>query len=146
MPAGALLFLLLIDISFVSKCRWSIDSFDLVFCLDIRGINRTDWVMRKKIQTQRASHLCCIIFMMVMIFKWIDNKSIIDVILKVAGFTYGPLLGMFLLVSWQTEKSMTIWSSGFVSPHLIDTGESIWWIIWLVSKSIKNQWFIHSSC
>ena len=24
-----------------------------------------------------------------------DNKSIIDVILKVAGFTYGPLLGLF---------------------------------------------------
>jgi len=30
-----------------------------------------------------------------MAFKWIDNKSIIDVILKVAGFTYGPLLGLF---------------------------------------------------
>ena len=28
-------------------------------------------------------------------FKWVDNKSIIDVILKVAGFTYGPLLGLF---------------------------------------------------
>jgi hypothetical protein len=32
---------------------------------------------------------------MVMLFKAIDNKSIIDVILKVAGFTYGPLLGLF---------------------------------------------------
>jgi hypothetical protein len=28
-------------------------------------------------------------------FKWIDNKSIITVILKVAGYTYGPLLGLF---------------------------------------------------
>ena len=36
-----------------------------------------------------------VFFIMVMIFKWIDNKSIIDVILKVAGFTYGPLLGLF---------------------------------------------------
>ena len=32
---------------------------------------------------------------MVMGFKLMDNKSIIDVILKVAGFTYGPLLGLF---------------------------------------------------
>lgn len=32
---------------------------------------------------------------MVMGFKWVDNKSIIDVILKIAGFTYGPLLGLF---------------------------------------------------
>jgi hypothetical protein len=30
-----------------------------------------------------------------MIFKWIDNKSIIDIILKLAGYTYGPLLGLF---------------------------------------------------
>ena len=36
-----------------------------------------------------------IFFLMVMGFKWVDNKSIIDVILKVAGFTYGPLLGLF---------------------------------------------------
>jgi hypothetical protein len=31
-----------------------------------------------------------------MIFKWIDDKSIINVILIVAGYTYGPLLGLFL--------------------------------------------------
>jgi hypothetical protein len=30
-----------------------------------------------------------------MTFKWIDDKSIIDVILKLAGYTYGPLLGLF---------------------------------------------------
>jgi hypothetical protein len=28
-------------------------------------------------------------------FKLMDSKSIIDIILKVAGFTYGPLLGLF---------------------------------------------------
>ena len=31
-----------------------------------------------------------------MIFKWINDKSIINVILTVAGYTYGPLLGLFL--------------------------------------------------
>jgi hypothetical protein len=34
-------------------------------------------------------------FICVMIFKWIDDKSIIDIILKIAGYTYGPLLGLF---------------------------------------------------
>src|SRR5207249_5504278 len=34
-------------------------------------------------------------FLMVMLFKWMNNKSIIGLILKVAGFTYGPLLGLF---------------------------------------------------
>ena len=36
-----------------------------------------------------------VFLILVFIFKWIDNKSIIDVILKVAGYTYGPLLGLF---------------------------------------------------
>ncbi len=30
-----------------------------------------------------------------MIFKWINDKSIIDIILRIAGYTYGPLLGLF---------------------------------------------------
>ena len=28
-------------------------------------------------------------------FKWLDDRSIIDTILKLAGYTYGPLLGLF---------------------------------------------------
>ena len=30
-----------------------------------------------------------------MIFKWIDDKSIVYLIMEVAGYTYGPLLGLF---------------------------------------------------
>jgi hypothetical protein len=30
-----------------------------------------------------------------MVFKWIDNKSTIDLLLKIASYTYGPLLGLF---------------------------------------------------
>ena len=36
-----------------------------------------------------------IFFICVMVFKWINDKSIIDIILKVAGYTYGPLLALF---------------------------------------------------
>jgi len=32
---------------------------------------------------------------MVLIFKLIYNKSIIDLLLKIASYTYGPLLGLF---------------------------------------------------
>ena len=30
-----------------------------------------------------------------MVYKWIDSSSMIGVILKVAAYTYGPLLGLF---------------------------------------------------
>jgi SSS family transporter len=68
------------------------------FCIDIIGLKRrNDLQEKQKKKIRVAVHLvfAVIFFLMVMLFKWIDNKSIIDVILKVAGFTYGPLLGLF---------------------------------------------------
>ena len=37
-----------------------------------------------------------IVFLLcILIFKWINDKSIINIILELAGYTYGPLLGLF---------------------------------------------------
>jgi Na+/proline symporter len=83
------------------------------FCIDILGLKRKtsvkqsddvrvmDLQLKEEEKAKRRTRLtvhftfAIIFFLMVMGFKWVDNKSIIDVILKVAGFTYGPLLGLF---------------------------------------------------
>src|SRR6476620_10331751 len=68
------------------------------YCIDILGLKRRedlDEKSRKKIRMTVHFIFALIFFVMVMLFKMIDNKSIIGVILKVAGFTYGPLLGLF---------------------------------------------------
>lgn len=36
-----------------------------------------------------------IFFILIMIFKAINNKGIVYLIMEVAGYTYGPLLGLF---------------------------------------------------
>lgn len=68
------------------------------FCIDILGLKKKDDLTEKEKKRKRlAVHFtfAVIFFLMVMGFKWVNNKSIIDIILKVAGFTYGPLLGLF---------------------------------------------------
>lgn len=68
------------------------------FCIDILGLKkRGDLSEGQRRRTRLTVHLtfAVIFFLLVMLFKWIDDKSIIDVILKVAGYTYGPLLGLF---------------------------------------------------
>ena len=68
------------------------------FCIDILGLKKRDDLTEKEKKRKRlAVHFtfAVIFFLMVMGFKWVNNKSIIDIILKVAGFTYGPLLGLF---------------------------------------------------
>jgi hypothetical protein len=42
---------------------------------------------------------------MVLFFKWVDNPSMIGVILKLAGYTYGPLLGLFAF-GMMTKRSL----------------------------------------
>jgi len=68
------------------------------FCIDILGLKkREDLNEAQRKRTRLTVHLifAVLFFLLVMLFKWIDDKSIIDVILKVAGYTYGPLLGLF---------------------------------------------------
>ncbi|HEX8277197.1 MAG TPA: sodium:solute symporter [Segetibacter sp.] len=68
------------------------------FCIDIIGLKRNEeWDEKRKKNIRMSVHLAfaVVFFLCVIIFKWIDNKSIIDIILKLAGYTYGPLLGLF---------------------------------------------------
>jgi Na+/proline symporter len=68
------------------------------FCIDLLGLKRReDLDEKRKKRIRMTVHLSfAIIFMIcILIFKWIDNKSIINIILELAGYTYGPLLGLF---------------------------------------------------
>jgi len=68
------------------------------FCVDLIGLKRRDdWDEKQKRKIRLRVHLTftVIFFLCILIFKWIDNKSIIYVILELAGYTYGPLLGLF---------------------------------------------------
>jgi Na+/proline symporter len=68
------------------------------FCIDILGLKRReDWTEEKRKKIRLTVHFTfAIIFLIcIMVFKFLDNKSIINIILKLAGYTYGPLLGLF---------------------------------------------------
>jgi Na+/proline symporter len=67
------------------------------WCIDILGIRKHKLPEAQQTRIRRITHICfaLLFFAIVMVFKWIDDRSIIDTILKIAGYTYGPLLGMF---------------------------------------------------
>jgi len=68
------------------------------FCIDILGMKgRTDWSEPQRTRIRRRVHLAfALLFMaLVMVFKAIDDPSMIYLILKIAAYTYGPLLGLF---------------------------------------------------
>ncbi|MFB9288914.1 sodium:solute symporter [Pseudoduganella plicata] len=68
------------------------------FCIDLLGIQRRrDLPETSRLRWRHRVHLgfCALFLALVMVFKWIDSASMIGVILKLAGYTYGPLLGLF---------------------------------------------------
>jgi Na+/proline symporter len=70
---------------------------------------RSDEQLRK---TARLTvHFCfaVIFFLLVLVFKMIEDKFIIDFIFKIAGFTYGPLLGLFAFGILTKRKVNAYW-------------------------------------
>jgi Na+/pantothenate symporter len=68
------------------------------FCIDMLGLKRKTGISEKAHKrTRMIVHLSfTVVFMIcILIFKSINNKSIINIILDLAGYTYGPLLGLF---------------------------------------------------
>ncbi|MDP2007530.1 MAG: sodium:solute symporter [Rubrivivax sp.] len=68
------------------------------FCIDLLGLQkRGDWDEAKRRRVRRTVHLgFAVLFMaLVMGFKALDDPSMIGLILKIAAYTYGPLLGLF---------------------------------------------------
>lgn len=66
-------------------------------CIDIFGMKNKPWDDKKKEKFRKNIHLIVALsfLIMVLIFKAINDNSMIGLILKLAGFTYGPLLGLF---------------------------------------------------
>ncbi len=116
------------------------------FCIDILNINKkennkdeqlNDIITEKNKKRKRLTvHITftIIFFICTLIFKAINDKSIIDVILKLAGYTYGPLLGLFMfgILTKRNIKDGLVLPICIVAPILI-----------LVLDMINNaDWFI----
>ena len=68
------------------------------FCIDILAMNnRHDWSEAdcKRIRYRVHLSFAALFLLLIMAFKWANNPSMIGLILKLAAFTYGPLLGLF---------------------------------------------------
>ena len=89
-------FLLGIIAAAFSSADSALTALTTSFTVDILGIdvNKDSKNTRKK---KRYIHLgfSFLIFIVIVIFKMINDDSVINMVFKVAGYTYGPLLGLY---------------------------------------------------
>jgi Na+/proline symporter len=97
-PAISIIFIIALISALFPSADGAITALTSSFCIDILNIQtdkpRTE---EEKKKIRRIVHLSftAVFLVFVLLFKRIDNPSMITVILKVASYTYGPLLGLF---------------------------------------------------
>lgn len=66
------------------------------FCVDILGIEKEE--ANKAKRTRLMTHLLISVLfaIIILIFKAVNSRSVIDAIYMIASYTYGPLLGLFV--------------------------------------------------
>jgi Na+/proline symporter len=118
---GVLFIVALISALFPSV-DGAITSLTSCFCLDILGIQKSsaDEVSKKKTRMKVHISFAILFFLMVLIFKAVNDKLIIDFILKFAGVTYGPLLGLFAfgILTKRALNNNLIWTICIIAPLL----------------------------
>ena len=118
---GVLFIIALISALFPSV-DGAITSLTSCFCIDILGLNKNkaDEKARKATRLKVHFSFALLFFLLVLVFKFIDDKLIIDFILKFAGITYGPLLGLFAfgILTTKKLKEKYIWAVCIIAPLL----------------------------
>lgn len=99
LPAAVqIIFLVALISALFPSADGALTALTSTFCLDILRIkHRDDLSEEAKGRLRRHVHLgfAFLFLLLVLVFKWADNTSMIGVILKLASYTYGPLLGLF---------------------------------------------------
>ena len=120
-PYISIIFILALISALFPSADGAITALTSSFCIDILGMQRNNEISDvQKTKTRHIVHLTFsfLFLVIVLIFRWIDNKSIIDLLLKIAAYTYGPLLGLFAfgIITKRKTKDNLVFIPCVISP------------------------------
>jgi Na+/proline symporter len=67
------------------------------FCVDFLGMEKDKLTKKNLVKQRYIVHLsfCLLMFLVILLFNAINDKSVVSMIFKVASYTYGPLIGLY---------------------------------------------------
>ena len=78
-----------------SSADSALTSLTTSFCVDILDLKDKSEHEQKSIRKKTHIGMSVLLVVVIIAFKYILNSNVIDSLLTVAGYTYGPLLGLF---------------------------------------------------
>lgn len=94
------------------------------YCVDLLNLNEDkNKTEKEKKRLRMKVHLIftVVFFILIMVFKAMNDKSIVYLIMEIAGYTYGPLLGLFafgIFTKFKISKKYSILTVTLLAPVL----------------------------
>lgn len=109
------------------------------FCIDIIGFERKNLEEKERQRIRKWVHFgfAGLFMLIVFVLKWYNNKSIVDLIFEIAGYTYGPLLGLFAF-GILTKRNLNHKSV----PFICLAAPTMCYFLNLYSKDVFNNYVI----
>ena len=164
-PAIGIVFLIGLIAAAYSSADSALTALTTSFCIDFLGFEKSDHSEGKKKRRRLWVHLgfSFLLFIIIMIFYYINDQAVIQALFRIAGYTYGPLLGLYAfgffidrqvrdkwvpivcilapLISLviDTYSDTLLWGYQFGFEILILNGVITFVGLWLISKSQQTD-------
>ena len=92
---GAIVFLLGITAAAYSSADSALTALTTSFCVDFLGFSKDNYSRKKNVRIVVHLGFSLLLFFVILIFHAVNDQSVITAVFIAAGYTYGPILGMF---------------------------------------------------
>ena len=96
-PAIGIVFILGLIAAAYSSADSALTSLTTSFCIDFLDFEKKERSEKDKRRIRLITHIgfSLLLLVVIVVFKAMNNDAIINSLLKAAGYTYGPILGLF---------------------------------------------------
>lgn len=120
-PVAGLVFMVGLVSAAYPSADGALTALTTSFCvdfLDFKDKSKLDENQKKKMRYAVHLSFAAILLMVILIFRALNNEAVINAIYTAAGYTYGPLLGLFSfgLFTKYSVKDNYVWMVALLSP------------------------------
>ncbi len=122
-PIAGLVFMVGLVSAAYPSADGALTALTTSFCVDFLGFkdkSKLDEKQKKKVRYVVHLSFAAILMIVILIFRALNNEAVINAIYTAAGYTYGPLLGLFAfgLFTKFAVKDRYVWIIAIISPVL----------------------------
>jgi len=160
--AVLILFILGMVAAAYSSADSALTALTTSFCVDILKIEKMEAERSKRVRKMVHLGFSALLFVVILIFRELNDDSVINELFTAAGYTYGPLLGLYafglytkrpvldravpiaaiaspLLAYFIREYALQVFAYKMSFEHLIINGALMFLFLWAISRTPKTE-------